>query len=194
MDVQKINFKIFVAEPDGVPMSAFIPIFHSWIQATDGDFHDVADYSHMHAGPGVLLLAHEANISIDQTGNRLGLLYNRKQALSGTTLEKLRTVLASTLETCCRIETEPSLQGKFKFLGGEMLFMINDRLLSPNTEETFQAVRSDLDALAKNVYGEADFALEPDLDSRQRFAVRIAAGSRFDVGTLLKNLGAARTN
>ncbi len=191
MDVQKINIKIFVAESDGIPMSAFIPIFHSWIQATDGDYHDVADYSHMHAGPGVLLLAHEANISIDQTGNRLGLLYNRKQPLQGSTQENLRTVLKSALEICRRIEEEPSLLGKFKFSGAEILFLINDRLLAPNTDETFQAVRPDLLDLGMRLYKDVGFMLDRESDPRQRFAVQIKALSRFDVDTLIKNLDAA---
>ena len=194
MDVQKINFKIFVPEPDGVSLSAFIPIFHSWIQATDGDFHDVADYSHMHAGPGVLLLAHQANISMDQAENRLGLLYNQKQNLEGSNLDKLRSVLRSALETCRRIEAEPALQGKIRFSGEEILFLINDRLLAANTDDTFQGLRPDLEALAMCIYGGADFRLERDPDSRHRFSVRIAAGSRFDVASLLENLRTARAN
>ena len=149
----------------------------------------MADYSHMHAGPGVLLLAHEANISIDQTGNRLGLLYNRKQPLQGLTQENLRTVLKSALEICHRIEEEPSLQGKFKFSGAEILFLINDRLLAPNTDETFHAVRPDLLDLGMRLYKDADFTLDRESDPRQRFAVQIKARSRFEVATLIKNLG-----
>ena len=189
MDIQKINFKIFVSDPDGISLSAFIPIFHSWIQATDGDYHDVADYSHMHAGPGILLLAHEADIGIDQTGNRLGLLYNRKQLLQGSAQEKLYSVLKSALEICHRIEEEPSLQGKFKFSGNEVMFLINDRLIAPNTDETFHAVRPDLVDLGLGLYKDTDFTLERESDPRQRFAVQIKARSPFDVVTLLKNLG-----
>ena len=84
MDLQKVNVKFFVGDSNGVPLTAFINIFNSWIQASDGDYYDLADYSHMHAGPGILLIAHEANISMDNTGNRLGLLYNRKRPLQGS--------------------------------------------------------------------------------------------------------------
>jgi len=132
MDLQKINLKFFVADTDGIPLTDFVPIFHSWIQATDGDYHDVADYSHMHAGPGILLVAHEANLSMDNSGNRLGLLYNRKQPLQGTNGEKLRWVVRTALEYCRKIEEESSLQGRFKFSGDEALFPTNGQREYPH--------------------------------------------------------------
>ena len=60
MELQKLNVKIFVEGPNAVPLTDFIEIFHGWIQATDGVYHDVADYSHMQAGPGVVLVANGA--------------------------------------------------------------------------------------------------------------------------------------
>ena len=85
MDLQKINAKFFAAEPNKVPLTDFIDIFHGWIQATDGVYHDVADYSHMQAGPGIVLVADDANVSIDETGNRRGLLYSQKGNMTGRT-------------------------------------------------------------------------------------------------------------
>ncbi len=189
MELQKINLKFFVTDPDGVPLTDFVPIFHSWIQASNGDYHDVADYSHMRAGPGIVLVAHEANLSIDNSGNRVGLLYNRKQPLQGTNGEKLRWVVRTALEYCRKIENEPSLQGRFNFSGDEALVLINDRLLAPNTEETFQSVKSDLESLAHRLFGGADFTLHLEADPQQRFAVRLKTGGQLDVATLIGNLG-----
>ena len=62
MELQKLTVKVFTEKPDSVPLTDFITIFHSWIQASDGAYHDVADYSHMHAGPGIVLVANEANV------------------------------------------------------------------------------------------------------------------------------------
>ena len=189
MDLQKINLKFFVADPDGIPLTVFVPIFHTWIQASDGEYHDVADYSHMHAGAGIILVAHEANLSIENSGNRLGLLYNRKQPLQGTNGEKLRWVVRTALDYCRKIEEEPSLHGRFKFSGNEAQVLINDRLLAPNNEETFQSVRSDLESMAHRLFGGADFTLHHEADPQQRFAVRLKSAAKFDVATLLKNLG-----
>ncbi len=189
MDLQKINIKVFFEEPDGISLTAFVPIFHSWIQATDGDYHDVADYSHVHAGPGILLVAHEANLSIDNSGNQLGLLYNRKQPLHGANGERIRCAVKTTLEYCRKLEEEPSLEGKFRFSGDETLFLINDRLLAPNTEETFRSVKSDLESLGRRLFGGAEFTLQREEDPQQRFAVRLKSSANFDAATLLKNLG-----
>ena len=155
MDLQRINVKFFVANPEGIPLTAFIDIFHAWIQASDGDYHDVADYSHIHAGPGILLVSHEADISIDNTGNRLGLLYNRKRPLGGSSNEKLKFAFKTALESCRRFENEPVLRGRVRFRGDEALFLVNDRLAAPNTDETFRAMKPELEGLARTLYGGA---------------------------------------
>ena len=76
MELQKLNVKFFAELPNTVPLADFIEIFHGWIQATDGIYHDVADYSHMQAGPGIVLVANDANVSVDETENRRGLLFS----------------------------------------------------------------------------------------------------------------------
>ena len=134
-------------------------------------------------------MAHEANVSIDNTENRLGLLYNRKQPLQGSNREKLRWVFNTALASCRRIEEESALKGRIKFLGNEALLFINDRLLAPNTEETFLAVRPDIEHLARVMYGGNDFVLERDTgDPRRRFSVHIRTSASFDVATLFRNL------
>lgn len=189
MDLQKINVKFFVAGPGGIRLTDFIDVFNSWIQRSDGGYYDVADYSHIQAGPGVVLISHEANISMDNTGNRLGLLYDRRQPLAGSNVEKLQYVFRTTLEFCRRIEREPALKGKIRFQGHEALFLVNDRFLAPNTGETFRAVKPELEALASTLYGGGKFTLDHDGDPKQRFGVFIKAPQAFDVDTLLKNLG-----
>lgn len=188
MDLQKINVKFFVASPDGIRLTNFIDIFNSWIQKSNGDYYDIADYSHVHAGPGIVLISHEANISMENTGNRLGLLYNRKQPLDGSNSEKLQFVFRTTLEFCQRIENEPALGGRIKFCGDETFFLINDRLVAPNTEETLRAVKPELEELARTLYGGAEFALGHNPEPRQRFSVFIKTPRALEVGTLLKNL------
>ncbi|OGQ93276.1 MAG: hypothetical protein A2253_12010 [Deltaproteobacteria bacterium RIFOXYA2_FULL_55_11] len=188
MDLQRINVKFFVENPDGILLTDFIRIFNSWIQASDGEYYDIADYHHVHAGPGVLLIAHEANISIDNTGNRLGLLYNRKQPLSGNNREKLDFVFRSALEFCRRIEEEPAPQGKIKFGGNEFLFLINDRLLAPNSAATFRAVSPDLEKIAKTLYAGAEFLMDHRNDAREIFAVKVKSLVHFEVLELLHNL------
>jgi hypothetical protein len=188
MDIQKINVKFFVAEPSRVALEPFIGIFNSWIQASEGEYYDLADYGHVPSGPGIVLVADEANISLDNTENRLGLLYNRKRALEGSDTDKLASAVASALAYCRRIEDEPALEGRVRFRGDEAVIAINDRLAAPNNEETLSALRPAIDALAHRLFGTADFTVEKESDSRRRFGVRIRAARPFNTEALLENL------
>jgi hypothetical protein len=190
MELQKIGMKVFVAEPDSVPLTDFIDIFHSWIQATDGVYHDVADYSHMQAGPGVVLVAEDANLSIDETENRRGLLFSQKSRLPGSNQEKLRAVLRSALENCRRLEEESALRGKLKFLSNEILMLVNDRLIAANTEESFQEIKSEMESVGSLLFGETGFILNRDRDPRKRLKFRIKSSRLVELERLLSNLRA----
>ncbi|MGE5220193.1 MAG: hypothetical protein ACM3SP_24590 [Chloroflexota bacterium] len=188
MDLQKLNVKFFVEGPDAISLTDFIDIFHGWIQATDGVYHDVADYSHMQAGPGIVLIANEANVSIDETENRRGLLFNQKSRLSGSNQEKLRTVFQGALEICRKLEVEPALRGKLRFATGEALISVNDRLLAGNSPDSFDAIRSDIEAFAKKLFGDGNVALDGNGDSRRRLSVRLKSAVPTNLQSLLKNL------
>src|SRR5947209_213406 len=191
MELQKINVKFFATDPNNPPLTDFIDVFHGWIQATDGVYLDVADYSHMQAGPGIVLVADDANISIDETGNRRGLLYSQKSKLSGSNLEKLSTVLRTALENCQRLEQEPALDGKLRFAGNQVEIVVNDRLVAANTGEVFEEIRPEIDFLARRLYSTTNFTLlRNQQDTRQRFNVTISTPLSFETKTLLNNLQA----
>ena len=179
MELQKIGVKVFAMAPNQIPLTEFIDVFHNWIQASDGVYHDVADYSHMQAGPGIVLVANDANVSIDETGNRRGLLYNHKAHLYGSNHEKIHKVFRSAWENCRRLEQEPSLQHKLKFSKDELVFFINDRLVAPNTKETLEALKPDLEGAVRDLVGDASFTLEHNPDRRQRFSVTVRASNPF---------------
>ena len=191
MELQKINVKVFSAEPNNIPLTDFINIFHGWIQATDGVYLDVADYSHMQAGPGIVLVADDANVSIDEIGNRRGLLYSQKGKLSGSNSEKLNTVLRSALENCHRLEEEPALRGKLRFSGNQVEILVNDRLLAPNKGEVFEELRPEIDFLARRLYASTNFKLSRNQqDTRHRLNMTISTPLSFETKTLLNNLQA----
>lgn len=188
MELEKLSVKWFVEQPNTVPLTDFIDIFHGWIQATDGVYHDVADYSHMHAGPGIVLVANDANVSIDESDDRRGLLYSRKSPLSGSNQERLRAVLRSGLENFSKLEREPKLSGKFKLLGNEAVIAIQDRLTAPNTDESFATVGPEIEAVTKGLFGDAEISLKREPDGRRKFAVRIKASCSFSAEELLDRL------
>jgi hypothetical protein len=189
MDLQKISVKFFVTESQPIPLTDFIDIFHGWIQGSDGVYHDVADYSHMQAGPGIVLVASDANVSIDETDNRRGLLYSQKSKLTGSNLEKLNTVVRAALENCQRLEQEPALRGCLKFAGNQVQILVNDRLAAPNTREVYEQIRPEVDFLARCLYASTNFTLSCEAtDPRQRLRVTINTPLAVETNTLLNNL------
>ena len=175
MDLQKLAVKVFVEPPSSVPLTAFIDIFHGWIQASDGECHDAADYSHMQAGPGIILIANDANVSIDEAENRRGLLFSQKSRLEGSNQEKLRKVFRSALANCRKLEEEPLLCGKLRFGMNEVLISINDRGIAANSDEALEEFKADIGAVARELFGDFEVRYERNRDPRQRLNVRLKA-------------------
>ena len=191
MELQKLNVKFFVAQPSVVALNDFIDVFHSWIQATDGVYHDVADYSHMQAGPGIVLVANDANISIDESGARRGLLFSQKAPLVGSNQDKLRTVFRAALDNCRKLEAEAALRGKVRFDANEAVVSVNDRLLGENSPAAFDALKGDVEAVARELYGGgALVSVERDGDARRQLNLHVKSSVAVDVQTLLENLPA----
>lgn len=192
MDLHKIVVKFFAREPGAVALEAFIPVFHRWIQkhAVEGMLVDVADYSHLPQSPGVVLIAHEADYSMDATEGPLGLLYSRKAAVPGRLSDRISGAFKAALGACVKLENEPEFQGRLQFKASDALFIANDRLNAPNTEETFQALRADLAAGLSKVFP-SNFDLVRDAsDPRSRLTVRVTSREPVrDVASLLARLG-----
>jgi len=189
MDVYRLGIKFFAAEPAAPQVTEFIPIFHTWIQRQIVQEHllvDVHNYSHIHQGPGILLVAHQGNFSIDMADGRMGLLYYRKQPAAGSLHDRLVTILKSTLQGCSLLEDEPSLRGRFRFRTDDLLIIANDRLNTPNEEPTFLELQPVLSAVFERILDGAGFTLSRSSnDPKERFAVRVQTSPSADAKTLL---------
>jgi hypothetical protein len=187
MNVQHINIKFFVQNPASVRLDEYQSIFNTWIQRhlTEELLVDVAEYLHVHDGPGIVLIGHEANYSLDNTAGRLGLLYNRKAPLEGSTQDKLVQAARAALIAARVLEKENGL----KFDGQQAQIIVNDRLLVPNTIETFGVLEPDLKSFFGALYNDTGFELSHTPDPRTRFQVDVKAAAPFDVDSLLQNLG-----
>ncbi len=173
MDLYKIGVKIFVTNPQAVNLRDFIPVFHGWIQQQKVAGHlliDVHDYSHVHNGPGILLVAHEGNFSLGQEDGRLGLFYYRKQPLEGTLEANLKKVVEMALHACQLLEAEPKLDG-IKFDTKQILVLSNDRLLAPNEPATADM----LELVIASALGQTERTSQ-STDSRERLAFMVTRG------------------
>ncbi len=191
MDLQQINIKVFVTEDSTVNYTNFIKVFNRWMEEADSDdYLNYADYSHVDAGPGVLLILKQANYSIDNAYHEPGFLYNRKHEVDGENAEKIQQAFTEVLSKCELLEASDELENAIHFNGANILFMINNRHIAPNTEETASAIQADLAPVLEQMYGNDDFKVErTSEDARERFAVRITANSDKPISELLSNLG-----
>jgi hypothetical protein len=164
-DTAKIDLQVLAAggsEVAGVPdttarptvaLENAIPVFHRWIQerALDELMVDVADYTHVPEGPGVVLVCHDAIYSLGRSGGELGLLYSRRHethpALGPITSldDRLASVFRRALDACARLERESDLAG-LSFPGHRFELVVNDRRIGgaegPELERSLRRLAS----------------------------------------------------
>ena len=114
-DAERVQVKLF-AEGEAPKPLDLIPVFHRWIQddvVKDELLVDVADYSHVPQGPGVLLVGHGADWYYDQGEGRPGLLFSRKRAFEGDLRARLRDAFRQALEAAKRLQDDPTTGLRF---------------------------------------------------------------------------------
>ncbi len=148
-DLVKLDLKVLAAGGADVEAEEFIPVFHRWIteRVLPELLIDVADYSHVPEGPGVLLIGHDAQYAWDLSRGEPGLLYSRRRE-TGPDLEgignldrRLRSLLDCAFRACDLIEAEPGLEGRVAFDRHRLELRVNDRLF-PQDEPTAEALAS----------------------------------------------------
>jgi hypothetical protein len=179
-----------VEDASGVAQAQFVPVFHSWIQnhaMPDHTLIDVADYAHVHNGPGVVLIAHEANFYLDQLDGFPGLTYSRKQPVAGTFADRLRQAVAAAIAGAQRLQQETNL----KFRTNEIAIKLNDRLLAPNTSATFEQIRRNLEELASQLWPGGVVDVEHIPSELALFEVRLRSDQSPYLPMLLNRLDSA---
>ena len=120
-----------------VDLELFIPIFHEWIRNNKISNHimiDVADYKHIPDGPGIMLIAHEGNFSIDLENGKAGLLYTRKQVLGEDIVKNIQTITSILDHACKLLENSSSLSEKINF-NNQYKIISNDRYYFPTGKQ-----------------------------------------------------------
>ena len=176
LEFQHINVKIFAVEGAKVDWPELIPIFHRWIreQALPGLLLDVADYSHVPAGPGMMIVGHDAHYAVDNRQNRLGMLYNRRTAAEGSTRERIAQAYEAALAAARKLEQEPELGNWLRFDETQVEIWVNDRLLAPNTPEVSAAFETEVASFLQDRFG-GTVELERSSDPRDLVRVRTLA-------------------
>lgn len=186
---EKIGLKIFAREGSDVRPEEFLGIFQRWIQdeKLSGILIDVADYSHVRNGPGILLVSFDEHFSMDGFGGRLGLSYHRKSPMEGSSADRLRRALKSLMRAARTLEEEPALEARLKFRTDEIEFFLEDRLKFPNATETFEAVRGDLESGFAGLFRRNVSIERASEDARELFGVRARSFEEIALSEMAKN-------
>jgi len=189
IELQHINVKLFVNDPDKVDLEEVIPVFHQWIQQQIFDelLLDVANYSHVPEGPGVVLIGDEADYALDNADGRLGVRYNRKAPLTGNNRDRLLQATRSAVKAFLRLQQD----FKLSFNKREIEIVVNDRLLAPNTQETATGAQPELEQFLAELLEGAAYSVKYRAEPRRLFGATIVAEREFSLEELSANLSQA---
>lgn len=184
---KRLQAKLFFDDSTDVPVKSFIPVFHTWIQKQEMDelLIDVHNYSHMHHGPGILLVAHESDFAIDLADGRTGLIYRRKRSRPTDLKDLFRLTLQRVVRSALLIEQEDSLPGKVRFRTDEVEVRLMDRLVYSNKSEVYKETEPILLAVAEEVIGKGKVSLEQvDNDKREPLTIRLGLSESLSLKEL----------
>lgn len=176
--MNRIQVKLFAENLRPDQLESFVPVFHRWIRedVLDEMVIDVADYTHVPEGPGVVLIGHAADYYVDISENRPGLIYSRKRDLpEGAHL--VEDALRRVLRGAEILSTEEDLSTKPTFSKQEILLRLPERLFVQNDDESFERVRGDVTAAFERVFPEQKFTLSREGDPRAPLTIRARVAS-----------------
>jgi len=190
MELHKFGIKFFATDAERIDILKLIPVYHRWIQqkALADLLIDVADYNHVPGGPGIMLIAHEGNYALDETGHERGVVYYSKQKLTGKQPERIARVARKALQAAELMRTDAELEGALKLPGNRLEFFSNDRLVAPNTETAYAEIEPALKTFLDRLYAGARYTTTRASDPKERLSVRVRAEAEVPLETLLARL------
>lgn len=171
MKARRLAVEIPARSAPAPDLAPAIGLFHRFIQtgALPGLALDVADYRHVPGGPGVLLIAHEADYGVSAKGLRV----LRKAGGEGQPLgEMLGEALGMARAALRAIEKDGGFA--MQFATAEFSLELLDRLAFPNTAEGAAAAEAGARSALRGLFGAKCEMAREENDSRAplRFCVQ----------------------
>ncbi len=163
--------KIELIDPN---LKSFIPIFNKWIQNNNIPQHtliNVADYTHIPFGPGIMLIAFEGNFGIGYEEHGLGFSYNRKTNFneSEESIKMIKDILDISIAL---ILNDSGIKEKIQFSNEYILFS-NDRFEYKNNYTDEKKIQQ----LARKVFQNPTItSIKNNINSR--LAIKIKEGKK----------------
>jgi hypothetical protein len=191
LQATRVDVKLFLDRESRIELAELVPVFHGLIQRSaveDELLIDVADYSHVVDGPGVMLIAHESQYGFEQTKGKTGLLHSQRRARVDGLQAALEYGFRHALRLAVLLQKEEALRGKLRWNGQDVMLRINDRLRAPNTVQAWQVVEPVVRQVLATLLG-PDPALEPAPFGPELLTVHARAKAPASLDTLLRRLG-----
>jgi hypothetical protein len=172
-DVRRVCAKLYTEQAVDARDDVFVALFHEWIQqgALPGVLLDVADYTHVPDGPGVILVGHATTFALDRGDGRFGLLAQRRRPDSDAR-SGIASVVRELLEVATRLEADKRLDGGLVFDRSILRIEVNDRLHARNTDASFEELAPIARDVIAEVLGSSALAIERvENDPRDRLAL-----------------------
>ncbi len=184
---KRLGVKFNLKRESNLQPADIVPIFQRWIQdhTVEGMLIDVIDYKHVPEGPGILLIADEADFAYDLGDGQTGLHYVRKRNLPADLCDALRLAFRLAIKGAQSLEKEAPGDIEFDFSSAKISFM--DRQHYRNDSARFADVQAAVSDCLTQLYGGAVKLERAYDDLRYIFAIRVSADTgEVDVQALLK--------
>ena len=183
MELQKFGIKLFLDANGSYFSKDFIPVFHSWIQdkiVADNLVIDVADYSHIPDGPGIMLIAHEGHFSLDQENLKPGIMYMRKTELEGSFKVRFKKVLSTVIEAADRLHNN-NINKEINFINNSFRFIANDRLYAENTIENQALCKNNIKKILNEIYPDSNIEFDDVSNNKERLAFTVQLSENINI-------------
>ena len=183
MDLQKFGVKLFFNMNGSYSSKDFIPVFHTWIQENAVDDHllvDVADYSHILDGPGIMLVAHEGNFSLDNENHQPGMLYMRKTEIEGNFNARFEKVLNTVIQAAKRL-CDNNIHNEIDLIRNSFRFIANDRRLAENTAKNQKLYQNKIKEILLANYNESKIECGNISSENERLAFTLNLNSDINI-------------
>lgn len=173
---KRLAVKLSLARAPQLQPADIVPIFQRWIQqrTVPGMLIDVIDYKHVPDGPGVVLIADEADYAWDMGAGQAGLRYIRKRALPDDLSDALHLCFERAVLAARQLEDEAPGEIVFDYRVAEVSYL--DRLQYPNDHQVAAAAQASLATSLQEIFGTKLHLQRLHDDPRYLLAFRCEAG------------------
>lgn len=183
--------KYLLSDPMKVSLEELVPVFHRFIQddVLAGEMMiDVANYAHVHHGPGVMLVCGAAHYAVDIRHGRPGVYYSKKRTAEGSPEERLASAFRRVLTFAEALAQDPATEGRYSIDTASFEVGIMDRLLAPNVAATDEAARPSISRFVEHLYATDDIRITGRVEPREPYLIRISVGRKPSPKELIDRL------